>query len=241
MLNNMNDYKEKIIVTMTSWRKRLTNIPDVLDTVFKQTIKPDKIVINLSSEEFPDKEKEIPAEVLEYINKHNDTIIINWVDGKNIKSWKKTIPTFKLFPNDCIICIDDDLLYKETFIETLWKAHLKYPNNPISYTIAHINRYFIQHCGNGALDKKCYYDDDIEKWLSTDITNFGDEDSFMTFMAVRHGNRPISCGHFTSVTTPFKNDNGIGGADLWKAYYWISNVLNDKFENYIKLEDLFIR
>ena len=65
----MEDYKEKIIITMTSWRKRLANIPDVLDTVFKQTIKPDKIVINLSSEEFPDKEKEIPAEVLEYINK----------------------------------------------------------------------------------------------------------------------------------------------------------------------------
>ena len=46
------------------------------------------------------------------------------------KSSGKIIPTLKLYPNDCIIGIDDDWLYPPTMIEDLWNTHIKYPNNP---------------------------------------------------------------------------------------------------------------
>ena len=235
----MKDYKEKIIITMTSWSKRLTNIPCVLDTIFNQTIKPDNIVINLSSEEFPNKENDIPNNVLEYIKNHNN-IIINWV-GKNIKSWKKTIPTFNLFPNDVIITIDDDKLYPSNFIEFLWNKHLEYPNNPITIDAWKWPNGFWQHCGQASLEKKDFYDNDIDKWLLTEITNFADEDSFMTFMAVKHGNPFISAGKIQLID--YNNDDGINGKDGGKAYFWISNKLNDKFENYLynNLENLIFK
>lgn len=224
--------KEHLIVTMTSWKKRISNIPTVIDTIFNNTKQPDKIVINLSSEEFPQKENELPSEVMEYINRHNKKIMINWVEGKNIKSWKKTIPTFKLFPFDAIICIDDDLLYPNNLIETLWEKHVKNPHNPITYAQV-INHGFYQHCGQASLDKAEFYDENISDYLKTDITDCPDEDSFMTFMAARHGNPPVSCGSIFNQVTDYNNVNPISKpGTVNTAYKWIMEHLKETFEDY---------
>jgi len=112
---------------------------------------------------------------------------------KNIRTWKKIIPTLKRYPNDAVLCMDDDWIYNKNYIEKLWNKHLEFPNNPITYTNV-TNHGFYQHCGIGTIDKACYYDNDIDKWLDTEIVDIRDSDSFMTFMAVRHGNPPISVG-----------------------------------------------
>ena len=67
----MDDNKALKIITLTSWKKRLCNIPKVLDSIYKQTIPCDKVVLNLSIEEFPEKEKNIPENVLKYINQEH--------------------------------------------------------------------------------------------------------------------------------------------------------------------------
>jgi len=69
---------EKLIITMTTWQKRISNLPVVIDSILNQTKKPDKIVINLSEEEFVNKEKDIPENVLNYLNTHNHIIEIYW-------------------------------------------------------------------------------------------------------------------------------------------------------------------
>ena len=43
--------REQIIVSLTTWSKRIQNIPTVLDTIFAQTLPPDLIVLNLAYEE----------------------------------------------------------------------------------------------------------------------------------------------------------------------------------------------
>lgn len=148
--------REQIIVSLTSWSKRLQNLPKVLDNIYEQTLKPDKVVLNLSIEEFPNKEKDLPEEILKYMLIKN--VEIYWVSGKNTKQWKKIIPTLFRYPNDCVICIDDDVIYSNNFISELWKGHTKYPNNPIT-----INKTFkvhgcLQHCGIGTLEKLEFYD-----------------------------------------------------------------------------------
>ena len=95
--------KEHIIATMTSWTKRITNIPIVMGTLLNQTIMPNKIVLNLSIDEFKNKEKDLPLQVTNFLEENKELIYINWLSGKNIRSWKKTLPTFNLFPNDVII------------------------------------------------------------------------------------------------------------------------------------------
>ena len=71
----MENFNIPIIVSMTSWKKRITNVKYVVSSILQGTYKPDKIILNLSTDEFQD--KHIPI-VLKLLEKY--TIVeINWV------------------------------------------------------------------------------------------------------------------------------------------------------------------
>lgn len=120
--------KEQIVVTMTSWRNRLMNIPAVLDTIWAQTKKPDVVVINLAEQEFPD--SVLPSELVVYIDKHKK-IRVNWVQ-KDTRVWKKLLPSLDLYPDALFLTIDDDILYPKTMIMDFICAHRLHPDAPIS-------------------------------------------------------------------------------------------------------------
>ena len=48
---------------MTSWPKRIKNVSTVINSLLNQNIKPDLIELNLSIEEFPNKEKDLPEDI----------------------------------------------------------------------------------------------------------------------------------------------------------------------------------
>lgn len=170
---------EKIIVSLTSWSKRISNIPKVIDSILENTTLPDIIVINLSLQEFPNKENDIPNEVVKYIKKHEIEII--WSE-KNDKAYKKFIPTMLKYPNDAIICIDDDFIYPKDFISTFVKKHKEFPKNPLSG-----NDVFIwgikAHCGCASLVKKRYFGPYIEELLDEKCIEIGTSDIFFTLCA----------------------------------------------------------
>lgn len=147
-------HKEKVIVSLTTYCKRIANIPVVLDTIFSQTMPPDFVVLNLAIDEV------IPSEVQEYINTH--LIEVNRVP--DTKVYKKLIPTLKKYPQECVISIDDDFLYPNGMIEDFLYIHNLYPNNPISGN--NVVQYGLQcHCGCASLMKYDYlgkYIDDID-------------------------------------------------------------------------------
>lgn len=120
--------KEQIIISMTSWSKRISNIPAVLDTIWAQTRKPDAVVINLAEPEFPD--RKLPDDVQAYIDAH-PKIRINW-HTKNTVVWKKLLPSLDLYPDALFLTIDDDILYPKTMITDFMRAHKKNPDAPIS-------------------------------------------------------------------------------------------------------------
>ena len=66
---------EKILVTMTSWHKRIDNVAPVVKTLLNQTIKPNKILLNFCTEDFPNMEGDLPSDLLELV-KENDCIEI---------------------------------------------------------------------------------------------------------------------------------------------------------------------
>lgn len=113
---------EQIIISLTTYSRRFNNIPAVLDSIYGQTLLPDKVVLNLAIDET------IPETVQSYISDHH--IEVNRVP--DTKVYKKLIPTLRKYPNDCIITIDDDFLYPENMIEDFMNIHEKYPHNPIS-------------------------------------------------------------------------------------------------------------
>lgn len=143
--------KERIIVTLTTYSKRIGNIPVVLDTIFAQTVPPDLIVLNLAYDEV------IPNHVIKYIESHS--IEVNRVP--DTKVYKKLIPTLKKYPQDSIISIDDDFLYPNNMIEDFLHIHKLYPNNPISGN--DVVQYGMQcHCGCASLMKYCYLGNEID-------------------------------------------------------------------------------
>ena len=78
----------KIIVSMTSWPKRIKNVSTVINSLLNQNIKPDLIELNLSIEEFPNKEKDLPEDINILLSKKY--IEINW-EEKNTGVFKKII------------------------------------------------------------------------------------------------------------------------------------------------------
>jgi hypothetical protein len=116
----------KVVVTMTSWTKRIGNCHQVVKSILNNTVKPDIIYLNLSVAEFPKREKDLPKDLVQLANKQS-TFKINWVDGKNTKSMKKVLPILKfLDDDDFIIYTDDDILMPKNLIESRLKDYAKY-------------------------------------------------------------------------------------------------------------------
>ncbi len=161
---------------MTSYAHRLSNLPAVLDTIYAQTVQPDLVVLNLAFEEI------VPDEVQKYLIEHH--VEVNRVP--DTKVYKKILPTLKKYPDDCIICIDDDWLYPEGMIEDFVETHKRYPNNPISGA-HYIDETMMSpyHTGCAALVKLDYFNgllDLIDKDL---IENCPSSDFVYTYFAKR--------------------------------------------------------
>ncbi|GHU84699.1 hypothetical protein FACS1894198_0880 [Clostridia bacterium] len=137
-LQRKDDYKPKVIVSLTSYPKRFCILPYALKSLCKQTVKPDMILLNLCEEENPDKTliQKVFSE-----NNLEDKITINWYE-ESIGPYGKLIPTLKKYPDDIIITVDDDIEYGKKVLAELLRAHKKYPNCIIS----RVCRFFADDC-----------------------------------------------------------------------------------------------
>ena len=145
-----------IVVTMTSWVKRIGNVKKVVESVMNNTMKPDRLYLNLSKTEFDG--IKLPNDLIEYFNS-DDRLIINWVDGENTKSMKKVFPILKyLDDDDIIINIDDDALLPSVFIESRYNdfkiknSLITSCNNPKYHYVDKSLK--IWSCGAGSLFQK---------------------------------------------------------------------------------------
>lgn len=132
-LNNYGVTTEKrdrqIVVSFTTYQKRINTLPLVIDRILNQTIKPDRIVLYLAKDNFPKGESELPERLL---NMKECGLEIRWCD-RDIRPYKKIIPALKDFPEDIIITIDDDLYYGPDFIEKLYNSYRKHPDAISAY------------------------------------------------------------------------------------------------------------
>jgi len=173
--------KERLIVTMTSWKKRIENVEKVLKSVLNNTVLPDLIIVNLAIEEFPNKENDLPLGLNELIKSQNGLIEINWLKN-NTKVWKKIFPTLLKYPNDTSINIDDDFIYPNDIIET-FKSKRENTNLPLSGVTIKLWKNHIQHCGCASLDRLEWFGDYLYNINEECLKNLGDDD-FYTYCFV---------------------------------------------------------
>lgn len=119
--------KEKLIVSLTTFPERIETVDITIDTLLNQTVKPDKLVLWLAEEQFPNKENDLPEKLLKL---RESGLEIRWCE--DLKSYKKLVPALREFPNDVIVTADDDLYYQKDWLESLYSEYLK--DNRYIYT-----------------------------------------------------------------------------------------------------------
>lgn len=120
--------KDTIIVSLTSWPKRIKFVPKVLYSLLNQNIDKSKyhIVLVLAEPEFPNLENDLPSDLRLFLD--NDLIEIIWYKH-NILSHKKLMPTLAKYPDNAIIVTDDDILRPKDWLATFITDYEKYPND----------------------------------------------------------------------------------------------------------------
>lgn len=113
-----------IIISLTSYPARINTVNQTIESLLNQTMKADKVILWLAPEQFPNKEKDLPSQLLELKEKG---LTIDWYH--DIKSYKKLIPTLKKYPNAMIITVDDDAIYSHDLVKELYREYTKNPND----------------------------------------------------------------------------------------------------------------
>lgn len=118
-----NRQKGKFIVSVASYKERLISktLDKTIDSIFKQTIKPYKIVLTLYNNDV--------VFLSDYMRKLiNDNKIELIIDTYNLKSHNKYFHVMKKYNTFPIITIDDDIIYTTDMIESLYKGYQRHPN-----------------------------------------------------------------------------------------------------------------
>jgi hypothetical protein len=114
----------RIIVSLTSFPLRIGRLWLVIETILRQTKKPDKIILWLSKDQFPRLDI-LPKKLMKQMDRGLEIRLVN----EDIRSHKKYYYTLIEFPIDYLLTIDDDILYRSTMVEDLFN----YSNiNPLS-------------------------------------------------------------------------------------------------------------
>lgn len=124
----------QLIVSLTSFPQRIKYVWKSISTILSQTVKPDRVVLWLADTQFPNKEQDLPAELLQL---KEFGLEIMWCE--DFKSLKKLLPTLKEFPNDIIVTADDDLYYEKYWLEELYSKYLENQSNVYCHRIARLN------------------------------------------------------------------------------------------------------
>ncbi len=125
---NENSLYPRVIVSLTSFPQRIYDLHYCIFSLLNQKFKPDKVVLWLAEEEFPNKENDLTTNLLTL---KNNGLEIKWC--KNIYSYKKLLPSLKEYPNDIIVTADDDIFYPNNWLSSLYEMHTKFPESIIAH------------------------------------------------------------------------------------------------------------
>lgn len=106
----------EVIVSLTTYGKRIYNVYLTIESIMQGSIRPNRIILWLSETEF--NKSQIPHALFMQQKKG---LQIEFCE--DILSYKKLIPTLKLYPDACIVTIDDDVIYDYNFLSNLLITH----------------------------------------------------------------------------------------------------------------------
>lgn len=112
----------EIIISLTSYPARISTVNQTIESLLSQSMKADKVILWLAPEQFPNKETDLPRQLLDLRERG---LTIDWYH--DIKSYKKLIPALKKYPDAIIVTANDDNIYRPDWLKKLYESYLKYP------------------------------------------------------------------------------------------------------------------
>ena len=169
----------KFCVSLTTLPSRITNINKTIDSINRQTIKPDKIFLNLPNEFRRFKNYKFTDEDFKKISYENLEIVKCKDYGPGTKIMGSLDKIKKNY--DFTILLDDDHIYHEKILEIFLR---NFKDKPINYSF-YLNKIFnikMGQCADGFLINSKYLDQ-IEDFYINNVENnknlFHDDDLWL--------------------------------------------------------------
>lgn len=121
--------KQQIIVSLTSFPAAIPYAVQAIRSILSGSMLPDKIVLYLDTQKFPD--RKLPSE-LEALTAESPLLEVRF-DPAEIRSYKKLLPALRDFPEDVIVTIDDDIRYRPDTLRRLVRLHKRLPDAIIAH------------------------------------------------------------------------------------------------------------
>tara|TARA_R110000772_G_scaffold154487_1_gene265516 strand:+ start:20906 stop:21841 length:936 start_codon:yes stop_codon:yes gene_type:complete len=118
-----------IIISLTSYNLRVELVHHTILSLLCQTVRPQKLILWLSETEFS--LETLPDSLIEL-----QQFGLEIAFCRDIRSYKKLIPTLKKYPDSTIITFDDDVIYPVDHVEKMVSTAANYPNMVICH-LAH--------------------------------------------------------------------------------------------------------
>lgn len=117
------DRPNGVIVSLTSYPARLYDIHFTIHSLLSQTVKPERVVLWLGEDKFPNGEASVPQPVLDMKKRGLEIRFC-----KDERAFTKLLPALSAFPDKTIVTADDDIFYPSDWLEKLVAAYKMNPN-----------------------------------------------------------------------------------------------------------------
>ena len=241
---------EKIIVLIASFHKRIDNWIPVLDYLLKQSLSPDKIILNLCIQNFPKMENDFPKEIKDYLNYHKDIIEIYWYI-EDYLFWKKHLHTIDIASDDdIIITVDDDRIFSNNIIEKMYLSYLHYGKKyPVTFDTDLIANAFFVNTGFMGLYQKTHWNQ-YKKFLYNSFVDKID-DFFIDALFTKNNyplmpiifaeNKEIKLKSNDAYTENFDNCNidivnNLKNKRFSESRDWVNNVFEERYFKNLNLK-----
>lgn len=129
-ISKREDKTEEVIVSLTTFGKRFYDVYLTIESIMQGSVKPNRIILWLADDM---KDVSVPSSLQRQVSRGLE---IKYY--KDIRSYKKLIPTIKEYPEAIIVTLDDDMIYEPDLLENLLIMHKKYPEDIIANRIHRI-------------------------------------------------------------------------------------------------------
>ena len=109
----------ELVISLTSYGNKLQLLYLTIESLFRQTVKPNKIILWLDQTKY-DTYESIPVALHKQEERGLEIRLC-----EDVRSYTKLVPALLNYPDSIIISVDDDIIYPIDFIERLYRAYQK--------------------------------------------------------------------------------------------------------------------